>query len=80
MNSLKNFVRKIAILLFVFGFLLWFIETIYFIFVYGWHFEAVNEAEKFFDQLSVTLMRIGSLLWVIWAMMVVEVIEIHIKK
>lgn len=40
----------------------WLLETAYFTFMYGWHYEAINEAERICDNIVTLLMTAGFLL------------------
>jgi hypothetical protein len=61
------------------GFLFWSIETIYFLIKYGWHYEAINKAEKTCDQIS-SILLIIAIMYFYWCIFIVINSIIHNKE
>jgi hypothetical protein len=60
MKIKKSF--DIANQLFIIGFVLWIIETIVFLFIHGWHVEAIG-IEQSFDTAVTLIVWIGFVFW-----------------
>ena len=58
------------------GFLTWLVETVFFLFYYGWHLKAASATERFLDNFSAALMILGLFFWFLT---VIELIEKVIK-
>lgn len=56
-------IYNISIRIIQISFAFWLLETIFFIFLYGWHWSAMGEAEKICDQIFFWSLLIGLLGW-----------------
>lgn len=58
--------------LIVIGTIVWIVETIYFLIAYGWHLKAISETEKLWDDIVVTVIKVGFLFGIIVVFEVVD--------
>jgi len=68
-------IHKAGVTLMQIGIAIWFIETVTFLFIEGWHYKAVSLTEIAFDALSNLMINIGALLWLISAVYTIEKIR-----
>lgn len=67
---------KLAKYFFLGGFYFWLAETILFIILYGWHWNAFNVVEKLCDQFAFYLMLIGVSFFV---SIVIKAVELYVS-
>jgi hypothetical protein len=63
---------RIHIVLFRIGFLVWAIETIYFLIAYGWHIETININEQRWDIVAQVFLSLSIGLWVIKILRIIK--------
>lgn len=63
MSRVMKFLHKLAHYLLVTGGAFWVIETLYFLYRYGWHTSAINEAEKTCDDIVSIMCMSGLVLY-----------------
>jgi len=61
-RAMRNW--KLAKIILISGSIFWILETIYFLFVYGWHYAAINEVEKTCDKIVSIIWTVGIVLFI----------------
>lgn len=65
-------IYNISIFSIVIALSFWLVETVFFNIVYGWHYKAINEAEKLCDDISTNIASVGFWLWIVSVAMIVH--------
>jgi hypothetical protein len=54
--------RKLGVFILISGWLIWFVETLIYMIMYGYHKDPATDVEKFLDGLSTIIMAMGIML------------------
>jgi hypothetical protein len=77
---MKKVIKYLSVFFILSGLVIWQIESIYFLFAYGWHMKAINEMEQFWDDISSIFSSVGIVLGFVYLILTVNVINVEREK